>query len=396
MKRIYFLILGAGLTLGAYAQDGNNICAWNAMNTFDNGGGPADLEAGLKCSDDASVHEVTSVKSKTWFYRGQLYTKVFQEKTLKAKYPNAGVEAASAFIKLNDLKDPKFKDWEDANRYIGAISIDLYNQGAEYYDAKNYAQAAKLWTFTRNLNSVLEMHKGTQVFKTCDLLTNIAQALDAANDNAAATSSMEEAYKLCPDSVKYLPNLIYLNKKSGNKERAMELVDLGLSKQPTNAALLSEKINVFLSKGDVLGGLAFVNNLILVDPKNDQAYVIKGLAYDSLSRSESLLAANKLTKDAAIDSMVTSYKKSIEINPGNATANNNLGKIFIDKANALITKSNSLGNSAADTKLYDELQVKIKKHYEDGFPYLEKAYQLDPNNQDIKRSYNQVKIKLGK
>jgi len=59
MKKLTLItLLGAATSFG-FAQDGNNICTWNAFNTYQNGGGPEDLERGIKCSDEAAANEST-------------------------------------------------------------------------------------------------------------------------------------------------------------------------------------------------------------------------------------------------------------------------------------------------------------------------------------------------
>ncbi|MBL0308736.1 MAG: hypothetical protein IPP77_03365 [Bacteroidetes bacterium] len=116
-KPIVLFIFSLVLTL-VHAQEGNNICVWNAMNNYNTGGGPEELETAIKCSDEASVHEGTSLKSKTWLYRGQLFTTISTDKVLKTKYPTALLEAVKAFKKIYDLAEPKFRDWEDAFKYM--------------------------------------------------------------------------------------------------------------------------------------------------------------------------------------------------------------------------------------------------------------------------------------
>ena len=121
MKKITFALLLAGAFGTATAQDGNNICVFNAIKNYGEGGGGAALEDGIKCSDEAIVNEKTANVSKTWFYRGNLFTVVATDKDLKGKHPEACLEASKAFTKLNAIADPKFKDWEDANRYLDAV-----------------------------------------------------------------------------------------------------------------------------------------------------------------------------------------------------------------------------------------------------------------------------------
>ena len=51
---------------------------------------------------------------------------------------------------------------------------------------------------------------------------------------------------------------------------------------------------------------------------------------------------------------------------------------------------NNLGNSAADIKKYDELKKERKGFYLQAKPYLDKAHEIDPNDEQINRVLKQV------
>lgn len=376
MKRIYLLILGAGLTLGAYAQDGNNICAWNAMNTFQNGGGPSDLEAGLKCSDDASVHEVTSVKSKTWFYRGQIYTLAFQDKSLKSKYPNAPFEAINAFKKLYELKDPKFRDWEDVYKYLIPLGTSTFNEGVEKFQAKDYAGAAKLFYAIKDVNAVLTGKGQTPNIELVTAVKNAAVAAENAGDVTMLNTVYQDWLAIAPDANAYRGYAQAL-KKQGKIEESKKLIDEAIAKYPKDPNLLVEKINGFLEGAQYQDALTYVNNLLDVEPKNDGALFIKGLAYEKIGNE---------------DSVVYYYLRSAELNPKSIKPWNNLGALYVNKANAMLEQMNKLGNSSADMKKYEELKKQRKELYLKAKPYLEKAKEIDPSDTQITRTLKQVEL----
>lgn len=376
MKRIYFLILSAGLTIGAYAQDGNNICAWNAMNTYQNGGGPSDLEAGLKCSDDASVHEVTSVKSKTWFYRGQIYTLTFQDKALKSKYPNAPYEAINAFKKLFELKDPKFRDWEDVYKYLIPLGTSTFNEAVDKFQSKDYAGAAKLFYAIKDVNAILTGKGQTPNIELATALKNAAVAAENAGDANMLVTVYQDWLAVAPEANAYRGYAQAL-KKQGKTEEAKKLIDEAIAKYPKDPNLLVEKINSYLEGAQYQDALAYVNNLIEVEPKNDGAYFIKGLAYEKIGNE---------------DSVIYYYTKTAEINPANIKPWNNLGALYVNKANSMLEEMNKLGNSSADMKKYEELKKKRKELYLKAKPYLEKAKEIDPNDTQITRTLKQVEL----
>lgn len=376
MKRIYFLILGAGLTIGAYAQDGNNICAWNAMNTFQSGGGPSDLEAGLKCSDDASVHESTINKSKTWFYRGQIYTLTFQDKSLKSKYPNAAFEAIKAFKKLYELNDPKFRDWEDVYKYLIPLATQTFNEGVERFQAKDYANAAKLFYSVKDINAIITGKGKTPNIELPIALKNAAIAAENAGDVAMAIEIYKDWLAIAPDAMAYRSYSQAL-KKQGKTDESKQVLEEAIKKYPKDATLLVDKINTYLENAQYQDALTYVNNLIEVEPKNDGAYFIKGLAYEKIGNE---------------DSVVYYYTKTAEINPANIKPWNNLGALYVNKANTMLEDMNKLGNSSADIKKYEELKKQRKELYLKAKPYLEKAKAIEPNDPQINKTLKQIEL----
>lgn len=376
MKKLTLALLILATGVAVNAQDGNNICVWNAMQTYNGGGGPEDLERGMKCSDEAAVHEATSIKSKTWFYRGQLYTLVFIDTTLKKQYGNAAFEAIKSFQKLYDLKDPKFKDWEEANKYLIPLATNTFNEAVDLYQQKNFAQAYRFFYAIKDINAVLESKGMKANIDLAVALKNAAICAENAGDMEGAVKVYTDWLALAPDAVAYR-NLAVAYKKQGKKEEGVKTVEEGLSKFPKDANLLVEKINVYLENADYTSALTYVNNLLEVEPKNDGALFIKGLAYEKIGNE---------------DSVVYYYLKSTEINPKNVKPWNNLGALYVAKANALVEPMNKLGNSTADVAKYNEMKKLRREYYMKAKPYLDKAHEIDPNDAQINRVIKQVEL----
>jgi tetratricopeptide (TPR) repeat protein len=376
MKKILLAAL-IGLSLqGLNAQDGNNICVWNAMNTYNSGGGPEDLERAIKCTDEAIVNESTSGKWKTWFYRGQLYTLIFIDKNLKTKYASAAFEAIKAFKKLNEINDPKFKEWEEVMKYLLPLSTNTFNEGVDQFQAKNYAQAFQYFYAIKDINAVIEARGKTANIDLATALKNAAICAENSGNTEGAVNAYKDWLAIKPDAVAYRAYCAAL-KKMGKKDEAEAILAEGLSKFPKDANLLVEKINTYLEASKYTEALTYINNLLDVEPKNDGALFIKGLAYEKIGNE---------------DSVVYYYIKSAEINPKNIKPWNNLGAWYVNKANALVEEMNKLGNTAADTKKYDELKAKRKELYVKAKPYLIKAQEIDPTDTQISRTLKQIEL----
>lgn len=376
MKKITFMAFLAVVGTQLFAQDGNNICVWNSMNTYQNGGGPSDLEAGLKCSDLAAVHETTAPKSKTWFYRGQIYTLVFQDKTMKVSNGTAAFEAIKAFKKLYELNDPKFKDWDEVYKYLLPLATQTFNEGVDKFQAKDYAAASQYFYAIKDINTIITGKGKTPNIELAVALKNAAIAAENSGNVESSIAIYKDWLAVAPEAIAYRSYGAAL-KKSGKKEEAQKVIDEGIAKFPKDANLLVEKINVYLENAQYQEALTYVNNLLDVEPNNDGALFIKGLAYEKIGNE---------------DSVVYYYIKSGEANPKSIKPWNNLGALYVNKANAMLEQMNKLGNSSADMKQYEELKKKRRALYLQAKPYLEKAKEIDPNDTQITRTLKQVEL----
>lgn len=374
MKKIALAVaLIAAISIG-HAQEGNNICVWNALHMREEGGGTDDLEKATKCSDEAIANDATSGKSKTWFYRGELYRSLFQDSILKHKYGTSAFEAIKAFKKLYDIADPKFKDWDDVYTNLYVLGTLTFNEGVEQYQKKNYAQAYQFFYAIKDINIVLEGKKKEPGIKLETALKNAAISAENSGDKAAALNVYKEWLAVSPVAVAYDKYAIAL-KRSGDTAQAAKIVDEGIAKFPKDANLLVEKINFFLDGGKYTEALVYVNNLLEVEPNNEGALFIKGLAYDKLGKE---------------DSVVYYYNKTVEVNPKYTSAYINLAAVYVNKAKTIKLDMDKLGNSSADIKKYDEMNAQVKALYVQAKPYLEKAKDLDPNDAQVIRTLKQI------
>ena len=261
-------------------------------------------------------------------------------------------------------------------KYLLPLATNTFNTAVDNYQAKNYAQAFQYFYAIKDINAIIEGKGKKANIELAVALKNAAICAENANDNAGAISVYKDWLAIAPDAMAYRSYAVAL-KKAGKADESKKTVDEGLAKFPKDANLLVEKINVYLEGAQYPEALAYVNNLLEVEPKNDGAMFIKGLAYEKIGNE---------------DSVIYYYTKSAEINPKNIKPWNNLGAIYVNKANALVEQMNKLGNTAADIKQYDELKKKRKDLYVLAKPYLLKAKEIDPNDAQINRTLKQVEL----
>jgi tetratricopeptide (TPR) repeat protein len=84
------------------------------------------------------------------------------------------------------------------------------------------------------------------------------------------------------------------------------------------------------------------------------------------------------------------YKKAIEINPNYFNAYLNLSELKLRADEKFVNEMNKLGTSEKDNKRYEVLKAEREKNFKAILPYLEKAYELEPNNDGAKKTLMSV------
>jgi tetratricopeptide (TPR) repeat protein len=103
----------------------------------------------------------------------------------------------------------------------------------------------------------------------------------------------------------------------------------------------------------------------LKDPKNPE-----------LQYNLGVIAAEAGEKEEAMKY----YDKAIELDPSYSDAYNNIAVLILAEESSIVEEMNSLGNSSADNKRYDELRAERTKIFESAIPYLETTLKLKPKN----------------
>lgn len=167
--------------------------------------------------------------------------------------------------------------------------------------------------------------------KSAEIVKNIALIHVTNGDDEKAVAAMKEARELNPDDLGLLISEANVQLKMGNKERFKELMEEATLKDPNNAELQYNLGVISAEAGD-----------------NEAARM--------------------------------HYEKAIALDPNYADAYNNMAVLMLGSESDIIEEMNSLGNSAADNKRYDELKEERMKLYETAIPFLEKTLELKPKD----------------
>ena len=213
----------------------------------------------------------------------------------------------------------------------------LYYAGRFAYEAKRYEEAIAT---LKRMNSE---HANANALRKEIIYANeyIYQIYIEQKDTVNAVEFIKGCIDLFPEEPWFMQNLINLYINSGQEEKAIEYLDIAIAREP----------NV------------------------GQYYNSKGSILARIGRFEESFKA---------------FEQAIAIEPNNALFLETLGFAYVDLGNKLNDDAAYL-----DAKAYAKAKVEIDAAFQKALPYFEKAYELEPDNYDFKRSLRSLYYRLG-
>ena len=238
---------------------------------------------------------------------------------------------------------PEMKMMQDNPTELASLLRDssfytcVYYAGRFAYEANRYDEAIA------TLERMNSEHANANALRKEIIFANeyIYQIYIEQGDTAKAIESIKASIDLFPEEPWFMQNLINLYINSGQEDKAIEYLDIAIAREP----------NV------------------------GQYYNSKGSILARIGRFEESFKA---------------FEQAIAIEPNNALFLETLGFAYVDLGN-------KLNDEAAyyDAKEYAKAKVEIDKAYNNALPYFEKAYELEPDNYDYKRSLRSLYYRLG-
>ena len=414
MKKLITLVLVASTFFSLKAQDGSTVVLLNYST----------VKKKVEKSDAEIQDSKKSAKPATWVKRGELFQDVFMigleqlqegmaETTVKLFYkePNS-TESETIDGQLHEtykydhmtytFVDGALQEWERVDpimenplkvsmeAYIKALELDeggkyrdkikedlieLKNQmkrdGVNHYYLDNYDNAL------RSFENVLEINN-LDLF-TGEMDTIMVQYSGIIAREIAGKTKNNELYQKAIDYYKQLaevgfggPNT-YLQIKMdymtmGDTLNALEILKEAYAKYPDTVNVIANIADTYIQMKKFDEGIAFMATVIENNPAIPEAYYWNGR-----------LLINK--EDAEyIDKAIESYKKAGELNP-------NIYYIWYDVGYIYYLQGADFYDRAA-TEEHDATRDKLlelgKEKYQEAIPVLEKAFELNNENESVK------------
>ncbi|MDD2961802.1 MAG: tetratricopeptide repeat protein [Muribaculaceae bacterium] len=285
-------------------------------------------------------------------------------------------------VKLDKEGRPKVKtkySKDMANLIVGHFN-DFNIIGSTYYEAKEYKKAYEVWGIFASLPGASCLGKNAPVLPDTIIgQVQFFQGIAAwqAGDNKAAIESFASARKkgyVKKEAFDYaISCCAALKDNAGIIALAKEAYQIFGSKDNQYISLM---INDYINNSKYKEATELLDEAIAANPTNAEFYNVKGSLYE-----------NQKDMEKAFEY----FMKALELNPEYAKGQFDVGRYYFNKAVQKREAINKLSGAAYQKAIVSELNPL----YEKALPYLEKAYQLDPENSDVKHALKNIYYFLG-
>lgn len=339
-----------------------------------------ELQKAKTSIDLAAEHEETKNEARTWHYYGIVYYKIAAYPEFNDLDPEALDKSLNAFIKIIEL-DPAYandrQNMYDIYQHIQSITSNYFNKGAVAYENGEYKEA---------IDCYLSAYKSNLVIGQPDneaLLIAAQIALYNAKEYEMVVEICGQLLANQYESAKVYQYLAVANSQMGNDEEMVKYFNEGRAKFPEDENLINEQINAYLRLGREAEIVDQIEAMAVKQTTNPIYYFILGTIYGN---QESTLYN--------IDSALGYYQKALELDPNHVDSYINIGSMYIDKSAALYNAANELGFDRESQKKYDIMVAEAKGYDEQALPYVEKAYEMVPDDAAIRQALRTLYVRL--
>ncbi|MCB2196047.1 MAG: tetratricopeptide repeat protein [Bacteroidetes bacterium] len=331
------------------------------------------LDTALGAVKYAETQEKTADWAKTYYVKGLVYNAIAESENeeFKKLSDEPLIEAFNSFKKAYTMDGGK--------AYEGAMDVKFVTlSGAFIQNAVNAYNEQDYETAFKNFKTSLEVKK-MPVFEN--------EVDTAIIFNTAITAQRTEKYD---EAIKYYKKAIELGygegdtyalladcyKSKGDNETYLSTLKEGFERYPANQSLLGGIINYYLLEAENSeGAFKYIEVARQGDPDNPQFYSAEAHLYNKIGE---------------YDKAIEKYKEAIELDPELFEAQYNLGVIFFNEGVELSDSANMITDNAK----YEAAKKKADEKFAESLPYIEKAHELNPEDQMIMQTLKTLYYRL--
>ena len=328
----------------------------------------------------------TKDDAKTWYVAGFIEDQQFnaeRAKQILGQQPNEPVmyEALYGILpyfqkayELDQLPNEKGKVkpkyTKDIKSILSSNHVYLFNGGAYYFDKQEYKKAYDFFNQYVEI-SELPMFAGTQTAEKDSTFMTVqfyaAAAASLAKDSRLAIAALERA-KNTP--YRQYDVYQYLCYEYGEARTAQDSVMLektfeeGMQVFPDSAFFLNNLINTYIYSNRNEKALEMLNVAIQKNPNDANLYNVMGRVYETGLKDYANAEKN--------------FQIALEKDPNLTDALSNIGRIYYNQGVNKLSEANMIN----DSKKYQEELSMAKDLFKKALPYYKKAHEAEPEKMD--------------
>ena len=307
------------------------------------------------------------------------------DSSIEQQYAQQLFELRSALIN-GAVKDQNSENYKDAiaklytSYLVSKDPTDLYFAAGNAVNGRDYDTALKYYQMLLDAG-----YTGIEEeFVATEKSSGVVETFDNMNLRDLAIRTGEyikpEVRKTESRKGEILRNMTLIYIEQGNNEKATSLIKAARAESPNDVALMRADADMSYKLGDVARYNELMVEIVATDPDNPEIYFNLGVGSAQIGQNEKA---------------VEYYERALDLKPDYEAALINLAVLILSGEDELVNEMNSLGNSAADNKRYDQLKKERQAIYSESLPYLERALTLSPKNQEVIRTLMNIHGQLG-
>ena len=332
--------------------------------------------------DAASQHEATMNQAKTWHYYAVIYYKIGAYPEFYDLEPNAFALVLSAVEKVKELDNNYYmQNGQELASYVRAIDNTYYQLGVESFNSGAYEEA--MTDFQKANMAAMKIDSYDDA-----AMINYATCAIKCGKYDAAAAAYEELLAKGFDEATIYSGLINAYRELGQGEKSIEMINAARAKYPDDPQLVNDMINTYLTlhrEAEIVDQIEAMAKKYTEQPVY---YFILGTIY-----------GNRESSIYDLEKALGYYESAIAENQAYADAYYNAGALLIDKASEIYQAANDkdpseYSNFNAYLAATDAMTEEAKSYDQRALPYVEKTYELLPDDPAVKQALRGIYTRL--
>lgn len=332
--------------------------------------------------DAASVHESTMNQAKTWHYYAVIYYKIGAYPEFVDIDPDSYDKVLSAIEKIQQIDENYYRQMgEELSSYVRGIDNTYYQLGVDSFNNGNYEDAMA------NFQKATEAASKIGAVDDAAMMACATCAIKLGKFDVAAETFRSLIDKGYEDVTNY-SGLINAYRELGEGEKSIEVINIAREKYADNPQIINDMINTYLTLHRESEIVDQIEDMAVKYTEQPVYYYILGNIYSNMD-----------SEIFDIEKALEYYGKVIAEDPNYADAYYGAGVLLMNKAAEIAKEADDkdpsqYANFNAYLDATDKLAADAKAYNERALPYMEKAYELLPNDEAVKHALKTLYTRL--